>query len=517
MAPRRYRLARGQQRATRHGKGGFDGIAGLLKSATYRQHEIVSSSNPTLSAILANAIQITRLVRIAGADPRRARAGAGLRPVAVRRVVQGGSDGHRRLSALVRQRLEEVPLRAAVGHSAHAGGGCTSRPSWYPALRDQFVADNAPSCPIAGHVTLTSPIIALDDLDLIVPQGELIGDHVTPIDHGYIGVRTLRLTAEERAVADYVPIRTPADAQVLAISSLGSPTSLSILLAYGCDTYTTLMVVNRLAGALAVYQNDVLSKGYVTPKKLRVLAGTVIGEQRDNPLDFMVEDGASWLSGYVAPFSYAEGEAWKPFVVNPWPYFSPDLQALYESRMQRTYEPRWGKIDLDVRGAAAGNWFLDGTVGYSGRPLSDFQGRTPLTGGQVPGKNFGSWSHLAIVPHAVQPRWWMFSIGWWQNPAGDSVQLVIDLRPGQPAPAELTSDSGVVVYLLRNWSFSSTNPPGIFAPQPIGYDIVPYFLRGIVALRVNEDESLSIEIVPSMNGEMPMFTEFTSNSRVYRR
>src|SRR4051812_32724384 len=128
--------------------------------------------------------------------------------------------------------------------------GYSSRPSWYPALRDQLMADNAPPCPLSGHVTLTTPMIAPEDLDIIVPQGELIGDHVTPIDHGYIGVRTLRLPPAERAMADYVPIRAPADAQVLAIASLGSPTSLSILLAYGCDTYTTLMVVNRLAGAL---------------------------------------------------------------------------------------------------------------------------------------------------------------------------------------------------------------------------------------------------------------------------
>src|SRR5204862_7819263 len=79
--------------------------------------------------------------------------------------------------------------------------GYPSRPAWYPPLRDQFVADSAPACPLAGRVTLTSPVIDPADLDVIVPQGELIGDHVTPIDHGYIGVRTLRLSAEERAVS----------------------------------------------------------------------------------------------------------------------------------------------------------------------------------------------------------------------------------------------------------------------------------------------------------------------------
>src|SRR2546423_734306 len=71
--------------------------------------------------------------------------------------------------------------------------GSAPRPAWSPPLRDQMNADDAPACAITGHVTLTSPVIDPGDLDIIVPQGELIGDHVTPIDHGYIGVRTLRL------------------------------------------------------------------------------------------------------------------------------------------------------------------------------------------------------------------------------------------------------------------------------------------------------------------------------------
>ena len=393
--------------------------------------------------------------------------------------------------------------------------GYKSRPAWYPRLAEQFVADNPPACPLSGRVTFTSPVIGGEDTDIIVPQGEMVGDHVTPIDHGYIGVRTLRLPDAQRAVAEYVPIRAPADAEILSIASLGSPTSLSISLAFGCETYTTLMVVNRLAGALARYQSEVLSKGFASPN-IRVSAQTVIGEQRDNPLDFMVMDGASWLSGYAAPFAYAEGEAWKPYVVNPWPYFSPDLQAFYESRMQRTFEPRWGKIDLDVRGSAAGNWFLDGTVGYSGRPVSDFLSRSPLTGGPGAGHSI-SWSHLAIVPDAVQPRWWMFSIGWWQNAAGDASQLVIDIKAGQPTPAELTPDSGIVVYQLKNFDYSVHSPPGSFAPQPIGYDIVPQFLRGIVAVRVNADESITMEIFPSLRGELPAFAGFTSAYRTYRR
>src|SRR5258706_14044757 len=152
----------------------------------------------------------------------------------------------------------------------------------------------------------------------------MVGDLVSTIDHGYIGIRSLAKHRDARTEADYVPITAPADAEVIEVSSLGSPTSMRIVLAHGCETYSVLMVVNRLSGALGSLQDDLKVGGSLAPH-LRVLAGEELGLQRDNPLDFSVHDGATWLPGFVAPFSYAEGEAWKPYTVNPWPYFSPDL------------------------------------------------------------------------------------------------------------------------------------------------------------------------------------------------
>src|SRR5205085_5616833 len=162
------------------------------------------------------------------------------------------------------------------------------------------------------------------DLLRIVPQGDMIGDHVTPIDHGYIGVRPLGIPNGQRTEADYVPVYAPADGEVLEISLLGSPTSIRLVFANGCNTYTVFMVLNRLSGALATLQDDLQSRGRLTPN-IRVLAGEEFAVQRDNPIDFAINDQAAWLSDFVAPFSYAEGEAWKPYTVNPWPYFSPDL------------------------------------------------------------------------------------------------------------------------------------------------------------------------------------------------
>ena len=130
------------------------------------------------------------------------------------------------------------------------------------------------------------------------------------------------------------------------------------------------MVLNRLSGALAHLQDDLLATGRLDPR-LRLLAGTEFAEGRDNPPDFSVHDGSTWLAGFLSPFSYTSSDSWKPYTVDPWPYFSPDLAAAYESRMQRLAAPLWGRIDYDVAGTASGNWFLSGTVGYSGRLEAD--------------------------------------------------------------------------------------------------------------------------------------------------
>jgi hypothetical protein len=406
---------------------------------------------------------------------------------------------------------DDVPPAPAAGY--------VKRPEWYPPLADSYRSVNPPKCPLLGHVTFTSPIVRLDDLLRTVPQGGMIGDHVTPIDHGYIGVKPLTIPLAARTERDYVPIYSPADGEVIEISLLGIPTSIRIVIANGCDTYSVFMVVNRLSGALGYLQDDLLKTGRLTPN-IHLLAGEEFGEQRDNPIDFAVQDGATWLPGFVAPFSYAEGEAPKPYTVDPWPYFAPDLEEAFQASLQRIVSPRWGRIDQDVPGTAAGNWFLDGTVGYSGRSVEAFRSATTtLSGGSVEGKNTYAWSHLAIARHWVQPAKWIFSIGWWKDERGDPGQWLIEVRAGQPEPSELTPDSGVVVYRLQHMGTSvppTNDQSRDKVPMPINYDVVPFGTAGLVAVQVNVDATLMIELRPEAQ-DPASFVGFSAAKRTYRR
>ena len=406
---------------------------------------------------------------------------------------------------------DDVPPAPAEGY--------LTRPAWYPRLANVYRSDNPPTCPLLGRVTFTSPIVRLDDLLRTVPQGGMIGDHVTPIDHGYIGVKPLTIPLATRTERDYVPIYAPADGEVIEISLLGIPTSIRIVLAHGCDTYSVFMVVNRLSGALGHLQNDLLATGRLAPN-IRLLAGEEFAEQRDNPIDFAVQDGASWLPGFVAPFSYAEGEASKPYTVDPWPYFAPDLDKAFQASLQRIVSPRWGRIDQDLPGTAAGNWFLDGTLGYSGRSIETFRSATTtLSGGNVEGKNSYAWSHLAIARHWVQPAKWIFSIGWWKDERGDPGQWLIEVRTGQPEPTALTADSGVVVYRLQRFGTSvapTSEESRDKVPMPINYDVVPFGTEGLVAVQVNADGTLTIELKPAAQ-DPASFRGFSAAKRTYRR
>jgi hypothetical protein len=251
-----------------------------------------------------------------------------------------------------------------------------------------------------------------------------------------------------------------------------------------------------------------------------VRAGQEFGRQRDNPLDFSVFAPSTWNAGFLNPFWYAT-EPWKPYLSDPLPFFRADLAALYGSISQRTEIPRWGGISWDVAGSAQGNWFIDGTLGYSCLSEQDAMNATaPVPGGTVaPGKNGYPWCPLALVPHQVQSSTMMVSIGMWQDPAGDFQQFMILPQAGQPAPKDVTASSGTVVYkvassIVVNADGSDTGPiTGYF---PIGYKLVPGATMGLIAIRVNPNGTLTVETRPGVT-DAGAFGGFSAAQRTYRR
>ena len=402
-------------------------------------------------------------------------------------------------------------------------GGFTSRPEWYPTLAQILGGPGAtePTC-APSSITFTSPVLPLDQLAPAIPYGLMVGGHVTPIDHAYLGVRALSKPASQLTASDYVPVTAPADGTITEVSNLGAPNSYRVVIDHGCNLYSVYMVMNKVTGVLASLAAQAATSGYLKAN-VKVKAGDEFGRQAETMLDFNVFDGTQWLSGFQNIQSYLTLDTWKPYTADYLPFFTPSIRSAMESQLQKTSSPRVGKIDHDIAGTASGNWFLAGTNGYAGRLNSDYENATAMLGsGSVPGKNDYSWSHLAIAPHQVDTKAWVFSSGWWKDPKGDADQAVLVVGSGQVAPDKLTSASGMVVYKLAQISYTppagvAPNPPGSMAPWPVGYTVVTGDVgRGVVALQVNADGSLSLELNTTLTDPASL-TAFTAAKRIYNR
>jgi hypothetical protein len=399
-------------------------------------------------------------------------------------------------------------------------GGYNSRPSWYPTLSQILGKTTEPKC-APSSIKFTSPIIPLDQLAPSIPYGAMIGGHVTPIDHAYIGIKSLSKAPSARTESDYVPVTAPADGTITTLQNLGSPTSIRVVIEHGCNLVSVYMVINKLSGVLAQYANELATSGASRNVSVPIKAGDEFARQRDNAMDFNIFDGTSWLKGFENPFSYVSQDTTKPYLVDPLPFFTSEIRTAMENQFQRTSSPRIGKIDYDVKGAASGNWFLDGTFGYGGHLTSEVASATSeIPGGQVNGKNDYSWSHLAIAPHEVDTSKWIFSTGWWADPAGDPQQFLINISGNQPTPDKLTTSSGMVVYQLNQYSViepagTPARAPGSMSPYAVGYTIASGATQGVVALKVNSDNSLTVEINPNITNPSE-FTAFTGAQRLYR-
>ena len=402
-------------------------------------------------------------------------------------------------------------------------GGFTSRPEWYPTLAQILGGPGAtePTC-APSSISFTSPVLPLDQLAPAIPYGLMVGGHVTPIDHAYLGVKALSKSASQLTASDYVPVTAPAAGTITEVSNLGAPNSYRVVIDHGCNLYSVYMVMNKVTGVLASLAAQAATSGYLKAN-VKVKAGDEFGRQAETMLDFNIFDGTQWLPGFQNIQSYLTLDTWKPYTADYLPFFTPSIRSAMEAQLQKTSSPRVGKIDHDIAGTASGNWFLAGTNGYAGRLNSDYENATAmLGGGSVPGKNDYSWSHLAIAPHQVDTKAWVFSSGWWKDPKGDADQAVLVVGPGQVAPDKLTSASGMVVYKLAQISYTppagvTPNPPGSMAPWPVGYTVVTGdSSKGVVALQVNADGSLSLELNTTLSNPASL-TAFTTAKRIYNR
>ncbi len=349
------------------------------------------------------------------------------------------------------------------------------------------------------NVQLTELMYETDLFDALVPMGRMWDSHVTPTDHLYF------FLYEER---ERKMVRTPAAGRVIMIESFSRTQSpfwdpsiqdpdLRVVVAHSCTLLSIFIHVGNLAPDIANIVGEIEPGGrwHTGPDTaIELNAGDPIAVLGGSSFDYSLHDETKSLTGFQIPEHY-EREAWKVHTVDPFDYMSDELAAVLLAKNVRQVEPYGGKIDYDVPGTLAGNWFMDGTVDYSGGPAAEAD----------------YWNgHLSVSYDHVDPSEIRISIGRDIGLAPDACRAcggVYAVMNNSPDPATIGAADGIVKYQLTGRIHSDPDNRERSASDGI--------LLGIFLMQVIDDETIRTEFVLGAKAESA--PGFSDDSVLYRR
>ncbi|PJE65343.1 hypothetical protein COU91_02225 [Candidatus Saccharibacteria bacterium CG10_big_fil_rev_8_21_14_0_10_47_8] len=280
---------------------------------------------------------------------------------------------------------------------------------------------SANKCVGTGDATFTSLPMKPEDFSILIPYGLVVGGHVTPIDHQYFAPK------DHNSARDSYPVYAMADATIVDIQPRANDrgTEYRFVFAHSCTFLYYYDLVTSLSGKVkqAYDKNN-------REINLPIKAGEQVGAIGGQTLDFAVWRTNGTLKGFIVPSHY-DGEGWKIYTTNPFPYYTPELRAIVEARNPRVAEPVEGKIDYDIDGKLVGNWFVRASGGYIGGQKQEY------------------WkTHLSIAPDLYDPSHFTISLGDY----GGQAEQFEDLD-NAPDPATVGVDAGLVKYDLTSWNY----------------------------------------------------------------
>tara|TARA_Y100000590_G_scaffold45437_2_gene48229 strand:+ start:327 stop:1433 length:1107 start_codon:yes stop_codon:yes gene_type:complete len=298
-------------------------------------------------------------------------------------------------------------------------------------------------CNEYGTRRFTSTLFPTHLITYIEPMGKMSASHVTPTDHLYVYRNVWEGEDTEYVLA-------PADGWIVSISSNEEriarwDSSITvpdhrIVIMHTCSFFTIFIHLGELAPDVMAHTGEISpdSKWYsIRSTPVPVKAGEPIAKMGLTGFDWSVHDTDTILD-FVIPDHY-EGENWKIHTVDPFQFFEEPLKSDLLSKVVREIEPRAGKIDYDIEGTIAGNWFQDGTVGYR-----------VLEGGG--GKYWEK--HLTIAYDWIDPTKVRISIGL-DTGINDEQDCNVcfgnyAVRGNGPDPATIGTESGLIKYELMS-------------------------------------------------------------------
>ncbi len=351
------------------------------------------------------------------------------------------------------------------------------------------------NCTGEGKPKLTTLPMKYDDFKMIIPYGLVIGGHVTPIDHQYFSPMVFQSPRDKYGV--YVM----ADSKLVDIGERTNAkgTEYRLVFSLSCKLFYYYDLVTSLTPELKkAYEANKIDR-QKSAINIPVKAGELIGRIGGQTLDFAVWDTDIRLTGFVVPEHYA-GEAWKIHTADPLNYYTDELKAQAISKYIRTVEPISGKIDYDIDGKLVGNWFLEGTGGY-----------TPANsqGGD------GYWKgHLSIAYDLYDPTSIVISMGEY---GGKEAQFAV--KGNTPDPGTVDVAKGLVKYELIQQDWTDPKTGKMWDRDSLVKGVVAKNhenqVEGTVLVQMLENRKIKFEAFPGKKASQ--VTAFTASAKVFER
>lgn len=341
-------------------------------------------------------------------------------------------------------------------------------------------------CQGTDKLTFTHLPMNQTDFGFLIPYGDVIGGHVTPIDHEYF------TPAKYNSARDSYPVYAMADATITDIQPRTNDrgTEYRFVFTHSCTSLYYYDLVTSLTGKVKEAYDK---HGDIN---IPVKAGDQIGAIGGQTLDFALWDTDKPLTGFINPKSY-DGEDWKMFTTDPFPSYTPELRAIVTARDPRTATPIAGKIDHDIDGKLVGNWFVQGSGGYHDRAntAQDY------------------WKgHLSIAPNVYDPSVFVLSIG---DFGGQALQFVT--AGNTPDPATVGTDTGLVKYSLRKYSYVKADGSAwdnmVYTKNP--KPVANSGNEGCLLVQLTEKRLLKAESFPHQDCQA--VTAFDASAKTYTR
>jgi hypothetical protein len=342
-------------------------------------------------------------------------------------------------------------------------------------------------------------------------MGKMQSSHVTPTDHLYIERNP---NPDKSQDTEYVV--APVDGVIVKISrfpedntylhGVANPEKVPdyrVIVMHSCTFFTIFIHLGELAPSIAKATGEITHGNTwfgTGSSPIPVKAGDPIAKFGGQTLDWSVHNSDITLRGFVTPEHY-EREPWKIHTVDPFPFYEEPLRSALISKVMRTVEPIAGKIDYDIEGTIAGNWFLDGTVDYSGSVAS---GAPRYWNG-----------HLSIAYGYIEPSQIRISIG---------LDMAIDtnndcnvcfgaygVKDNSPDPATVSTETGLIRYeLMSRERGEESEQAKLSVHEMVGDKSLGTFLVEHLG-----DRTIRVEILP---GRAPdEVAGFTDAALIYRR